>query len=585
MLCRCGSKFMRTLNTNVIKDLLRPDFPAVIAIILFSFFTTILNLVPPIYMMQLSERVMLSRNVTTLVFLTVMALFLIVVLTVLDTIRHRALQRMSIGLDERISRRVFDILNRQNLKMTAAVRSLVLNDLNTFREFVSGPIIIQLLDLFWVPLIIGVLFALHPFLGLTMVAVLVTTIVISVVNQWVVEVDAKRSQAASAQAQEFARAVNRSADASRVMGMLPTLGRRWHRYHSAALGWQAAAAGRAEYLTGGLRFIRGSQHIIMLVVGVSLYLFQQISAGAVFAVVFIGARAIGPVIAVTASWRMIWNFLSSLERLNIVLSSEGEENNRMTLPRPAGSLAVSRVSLTPPNAENVVLSDVSFSLSNRRILGVVGPSGAGKSSLAKLLIGAWRARRGTVTLDGHDLAHWNQDELGQHVGYVPQEVELLPGTIAENIARFRDDGPLDYASVLEAAELAGIQDIIQALPEGYNTKVGGDGYTLSGGQRQRVALARAVYGNPSLLVLDEPNSNLDAVGEQSLGRTLAIIRNRGAAVVIVTHRVSMLAFCDELLVMKSGTIHTFGPRDLIMSKLSAYRPTPTPAVGAVMPQG
>jgi PrtD family type I secretion system ABC transporter len=540
-------------------------------------------------MMQLSERVMLSRNVTTLVFLTVIAFFLIGILTVLESVRYRVLHRISIGIDDRISQRVFDVLNRQNLKMTSASRGLVLNDLNTVREFIGGNIVVQLLDLLWVPLLIGVLFLLHMFLGLTMIAILAATIAISVINQRVVATDTKRSQMAFAQAQEFSRAVNRSADASRVMGMLPTLRRRWHRYHSAALGWQAAATGRSEYLNSGLRFIRHSQYIIMLVVGAALYLMQQISAGAAFAVVFIGARAIAPVIAVTSSWRVITNFLSALERLETVLNSESDQDSRMSLPKPTGSLAVSRAYVTPPNTDNVVLSDISFSIANARVLGVVGPSGAGKSSLAKLLVGAWRPRRGTITIDGHDLAHWNQDELGQHVGYVPQEVELLPGTIAENIARFRDDGPLDYEAVLEAAQLAGIQDIIQGLPEGYNTKVGADGYTLSGGQRQRVALARAVYGKPSLLVLDEPNSNLDAVGEQSLGRTLTLLRNRGAVVVIVTHRVSMLAFCDELLVMKAGTVHTFGSRDLIMSKLSAYRPTPTPVpapvVGAVMPRG
>jgi PrtD family type I secretion system ABC transporter len=540
-------------------------------------------------MMQLSERVMLSRNVTTLVFLTIIAFFLIAILTVLESVRHRVLQRIAIGVDDRISQRVFDVLNRQHLKMTSASRGLVLSDLNTVRDFISGNIVVQLLDLFWVPLLVLVLFLLHVFLGLTMVAILAVTVAISIINQRVVAKDSMRSQAAFAQAQEFARAVNRSADTSRVMGMLPTLRRRWHRYHSAALGWQAAAVGRSEYLGGSLRFIRHSQYIIMLVVGAALYLMQQISAGAAFAVVFIGARAIGPVIAVTSSWRMITTFLSALDRLDTVLNSEPGEDSRMSLPKPTGSLAISRVYLTPPNAENVVLSDISFAIGNGRVLGVVGPSGAGKSSLAKLLIGAWRPRRGTVTLDGHDLAHWNQDELGEHVGYVPQEVELLPGTIAENIARFRDDGPLDYEAVLEAAQLAGIQDIVQALPEGYNTKVGGDGNTLSGGQRQRVALARAVYGKPSLLVLDEPNSNLDAVGEQSLGRTLTILRNRGAVVVIVTHRVSMLAFCDELLVMKAGTVHTFGPRDLIMSRLSAYRPTPAqveaPIVGAIMQKG
>jgi PrtD family type I secretion system ABC transporter len=367
------------------------------------------------------------------------------------------------------------------------------------------------------------------------------------------------------------------------MGMLPALRRRWRHYHFTALGWQHAALARSEYAAGLLRFVRNSQQVLLLLVSVSLYLLQQVSAGAVFAIVFVGVRAIAPVSVVAASWRGIWNVLNAVERLNAVLDHTVEPS-RMQLPRPKGALSVSRVVLAPPGAENIVLNDVSFSLRSGRILGVVGPSGAGKSSLAKLLVGAWRPRRGTVHLDEHDLFHWNQDELGRYVGYVPQEVELLPGTVAENIARFADEGAPDCAAVLEAAELAGIQDVIQSLPQGYDTKVGFDGYTLSGGQRQRVALARALYNNPSLLVLDEPNSNLDAIGEQSLGDTLTLARNRGATVVIVTHRVSMLSFCDDLLVMNAGTVHTFGARDHILNKLPAYQPPASNVVGVLAHQ-
>jgi ABC-type protease/lipase transport system fused ATPase/permease subunit len=285
-------------------------------------------------------------------------------------------------------------------------------------------------------------------------------------------------------------------------------------------------------------------------------------------------RIVAPVVSVTTSWRAISSVRTSMERLNRVLAEEANPGDRISLPRPSGSINVSRVVLTPPNDETVVLGDVSFTLQAGRILGVVGPSGAGKSSLAKLLVGAWHPRRGKVTLDNHDLAHWNEDELGRHIGYVPQDIGLLPGTVAENIARFCDDDPIDHAAILEAAELAGIEDVIQGLPDGYNTKVGAGGHVFSGGQRQRIALARAVYGNPSLLVLDEPNSNLDAVGEEQLGRTLTEMKSRGATVVLVTHRMSMLVFCDDLLVMNAGTIHTYGPRDTIMNRLSAYRPTP-----------
>lgn len=571
---------MSTAERSVLKALVRPISPAVIAIVFLSFFTTLLNLVPSIYMMQLSERVMLSRNETTLIFLTIIAVFLVIVMIVIDAIRYRILRRVSVALDQHIGQRVFDIMNRQELRVSGPTKSLILGDLNTFRDFIGGATLINLLDLVWIPMILAVMFMLHLVLGLTLVAIVVATMALTALNQTLVAANVKQSQTSMAKAAEFARAVTRTADAIRVMGMLPTVGRRWYKYHSEALDWQFLATARSEPATGGLQFLRNSQQIILMTVGVSLYLLQQISAGAAFAVVFIGVRAIIPIVAVGSSWRLIWNFLGACERLNAVLSHE-QGDAGMTLPRPAGRLTVSRIMLTPPNAENVVLNDVSFSLQSGRVLGVVGPSGAGKSSLAKLLIGAWRPRRGSISIDDHDFAHWNQDQLGRHIGYVPQEIEFLPGTVAENIARFQDDGPIDHAAVLEAAELSEIQDVIQKLPGGYNTRIGFDGHSFSGGQRQRIALARALYGNPSLLVLDEPNSNLDTMGEQSLGRTLTALKNRKVTIVIVTHRLNMLNYCDDVLVMNAGTVHAFGPREMVLSRLSAYRPTQPAALASV----
>ena len=575
---------MSNSKKSVLKDLLRPLFPGLIALVAFSFFTTLLNLVPPIFMMQLSERVMLSRNVTTLLFLAVIAVFLLAALTILEAIRMRVLARASVAVDGVLAGPVFDALNRRYLKMGQAGRNQILNDLSTFRDFVGGPVVLQLLDLFWVPVALGVVFLLHPFLGLTMMVVLLITVGLSVGNQWAVRDDVKRAQSAAIQAVEFGRLSIRNSDAVRPMGMVPAMRNRWHQFHGDALAWQHAAIRRSEIWLGAQRLVRNSQLIVLMVVGSLLYINQMVTAGAVFGVIYIAVRVITPVVAVSSSWRAIWNVLAAADRVDAVLTAASEEIDHMSLPRPDGSIAVSRVVLTPPNTETVVLGDVSFSVGAGRILGVVGPSGAGKSSLAKLLVGAWQPRRGTVQLGEHDLMHWNEDELGQHIGYVPQEIELLPGTVAENIARFPQDGRIDHEAVLEAAELAGIQDVIQSLPDGYNTRTGFDGHTFSGGQRQRIALARAVYGNPSLLVLDEPNSNLDAVGEQSLGRTLALMKKRGATVVLITHRTNMLTFCDDLLVMNAGTIHTQGPRESIMNKLAAYRVPQPPALRPVAAQ-
>ena len=575
---------MANKKQNVLKESFRPYLPGLVSLIVFSFFSTLLNLVPPIFMMQLSERVMLSRNETTLLFLSVIALFLVAALTIIESIRAQTLARASVAVDEQIGERVFDLLNRHTLQMPEATKNQVLNDLNAFREFVGGPVILHLLDLFWVPLVLLVMFLLHPLVGLSMTAVLAIIVALSVGNQWAVGTDVRRSQAASAEALEFARAVRQSVEATRQMGMLPALRRRWRAFHLDALGWHHVAVRRSELWTAALRFVRNSQLILLLTIGTLLYLHQQINAGAVFAIVYFAMRTVAPVAAVTSSWRSIWNFLMASERLNLVLSSESRVTRRMSLPRPRGSINVERVVLTPPNSEAIVLGDVSFSLQCGRILGVVGPSGAGKSSLAKLLVGAWHPRRGTVHLGEHDLAHWDEDKLGQHVGYVPQDIDLLPGSVAENIARFGDDETINHDAILEAAALAGIEDVIRDLPDGYNTRIGSDGHVFSGGQRQRIALARAVYGNPALLVLDEPNSNLDAVGEQTLGRTLTLLKGRGSTVVLITHRMSMLSFCDDLLVMNAGTVHTFGPRDLVMNRLPTYRLSSATHLGVVAAQ-
>ncbi len=576
---------MSNMKHNVLKDALRPYWPGALALIVFSFFSTLLNLVPPIFMMQLSERVMLSRNETTLLFLTIIALFLIGALTALETIRSKLLARIAIALDAEIGERVLDKLNRRHLRMPETSKNQVLYDLNAVRDFIAGPVVLQLLDLFWVPLLLLVMFFLHPLVGLAMTVILAVIVGLSAGNQWAVGSDIKRAQSASAEAIEFGRAVGQSAEATRPMGMLPPLSRRWRAFQSDAIGWHYLASQRSEWWTGTLRFVRNSQLIVLLVIGALLYLNQQMNAGAVFGIIYISMRTVAPVAAVTASWRTIWSVLTAVDRLNLVLLSSGETKERMSLPRPLGAISVSRVVLTPPGSETAVLGDVSFTLSSGRILGVVGPSGAGKSSLAKLLVGAWHPRRGTVLLDDNDLAHWDEDKLGEHIGYVPQEIDLLPGTVAENIARFRDDdGAPNEEAVLEAAGLAGIQDVIRDLPDGYNTRVGPGGHVFSGGQRQRIALARAVYRNPALLVLDEPNSNLDALGEQTLGRAMTLMKSRGSTVVLVTHRMTMLSFCDDLLVMNAGTIHTFGLRDAVMNRLPSYRLVAAPQLDLVATQ-
>lgn len=564
---------MRDYKDNLLWLELRPYRLALASLLLFSFVIGLTALTPTLYMLQLYERVMQSRSETTLVFLVLLVVVLIGIWTAVESVRTHVLQRMAVSLHNAVSRRLFEAINRRPEKYSAISRNMMLQDINVVRDFVGGNLLLQLLDMCFAPLFITVAFLFHPILGLMLLAMLAVIVGLTLVHQRLVRDPIRRAQATGAQANELGRAIIANAEPIRVMGMLPALAARWHSRQTEMLGWQSSAWFRAGWLGDVLRYIRHAQGPIMMTTGVLLFLEQRTGGGIIFAASVLSSRAIQPIDAVVSGWKTFWTVRLSAGRLESLLQdAEPHEAERFTLPRPAGPLVVSRATIVAPNRTTTILNDISFTAERGRILGVVGASGAGKSSLARLLVGIWRPQRGAVTLDGHDIAHWDQDELGQYVGYVPQDVELLAGSVAENIGRFADAADLDHAAVLEAVEAAGIDDIIRGLPDGLNTRLGPDGHVLSGGQRQRIALARAIYGDPALLVLDEPNSNLDAAGEESLAKTMARLRDRGAIVVIVTHRMTMLNYCDDVLVMHSGTVHAMGARDHIVTRLSNNRP-------------
>ncbi len=547
---------------------------ALYALLLFSMVINILSIVPTIYMLQLFERVMQSRNLSTLLYLSMIALLLTVIWTLIEAVRTQVLQRVAVALDGQVGGAVFHRLHRQSDTLPPAARQMVMQDVNVLREFVAGPLVVQSLDFLFAPLFVFIAFLFHPVLGLTLLGILVLIGGLTLLNQHLLRGDTLRAQQAGQRAQEFGRAVMQAAEPARVMGMLPALNLRWRIRQSEALGWQEKAQLRSGPVGGLLRFMRHAYPLVMLGVGVLLYLEQMVGAGSVFAASLLSGRAIGPVDAVVSNARSFWIVRDAIERLDTVMGDDDAARQQVPLPRPDGALVVSRLSATAPGRDAVILSDISFSLPPGRVLGVVGASGAGKSTLARVLVGAWKPRRGQVSLGGHDLQHYDQDELGQAVGYVPQEAQLLPGTVAENISRFDDQDEHSARRLLAAVRMAGIGELVQSLPDGLNTDLGPEGHGLSGGQRQRIALARAVYGDPHLVVLDEPNANLDAVGEESLARTLAALKERGAVVVIVTHRLNMLAWCDDVLVMNAGAVHAFGRREQVLARLPAYRSPP-----------
>ena len=551
---------------------LREFRPAFAGLLIFSLIITLMYLIPSIFMEQVYERVMQSRSYETLSVLFVLVFLLCIIWAALETVRSKVLQRISFALDEKISARLFDALNRQRDSLPAATRAIILQDLTILRDFLTGTLIIQALDFIWVPMIILAAFLFHPVLGAAVLAMTVVVGGLAYFSQVSAKADVKNSFLASAQATEFGRSVMQTAETTRVMGMLPALVQRWRQRQRDAIGWQQTAGARASVFVNMLKFLRHMYVPIMLTVGTLLYLDQQVGAGAIFAASILVGRAVAPVDMIANSWKSFWNVAASAGRINEMLGETARYSRKIALPVPDGPLVLSRVAASPQNKDFMILSDISFAVEPGRVVGVVGSSGAGKSSLGRVLVGAWRIARGSISLDGHELSHWDQDQLGLLVGYVPQDIELLPGTVAENIARFATLDADTEQKVIDAVRLAGVQDIVGKLPDGLNTRLGPDGHTLSGGQRQRIALARAVYGTPKLVVLDEPNSNLDAAGEQQLALAITKLRNDGSIVVLITHRMNMLTICDSVLVLNAGTVHAFGPRDQLLDRLSAYKP-------------
>ena len=555
---------------------LRSFLPVYAALLAFSFFCPILYLTSPIFVEQIFDRVMYSRNVNTLAVLTLIATFLLAMYAVLEWVRKKAIGRIGNAIDERLSRVIFEAANRSGRTDAATRGPAVLADFNMVRDFLSGNLLITLFDAFWAPLFIIVMTIVSWVFGLVGLITIAITAGLALLNYRLTKADASRYQRLSFKSQEFSHAVARNSETVRALGMLPPLRDRWYDLHLRMLGWQSALIGRTEMFASATKFIRAYQMVGIFAVGTLLYLDNQVTLSNTFVAMSLMMRGLGPIDQVITTWKSYSSFLGAVSRLDEVLRDAGAEKRKVSLPGLRGRLAVSRVFAFAPGGDKPLLNDVTFNLEEGRLLGVIGPSGAGKSCLARTLVGAWVPRSGNIAIGNHDLTHWNEDELGRQLGYMPQDIDLLPGTLAENICRFDPDAATNPDGLIAAAELAGIHDLIRSLPNGYNTIVGPNGHVLSGGQRSRVALARAVYGEPKFIVLDEPNSNLDAIAEQTFVNTVQKLRASGATVVIVTHKLNILNYCDDVLVLNNGTVQAFGARDQIVNRIP--RSTAAPAL-------
>ena len=559
-------------GASLLRDTFRRCRPALLFAILFSSVINLLMLVPPLYMMQVYDRVLSSRSEATLVALTVLTLGAFVAVGLLEVTRSRILVRVSARLDTLLSPLIFDAVFRNHVRTIGGARTQPLNDVATVRQFVAGRGLFAFFDIPWSPILLLILFLFHPLLGLLSLGGGVILVILAFATERTTRTrlaDATRNSVAAA---NFAETSLRNGDAMTAMGMLEAIKTRWMRRHNESLRLQSGASDWAGILTNTTKVVRIALQSLMLGAGALLAIEGKISPGLMIAASIIGAKSLAPVEALIGNWNQVVAAQLAWRRLRALLDTVAVEPDRMALPTPKGQLSVSAIVVAPPGAAAAVLKGVSFDLQPGEALGILGPSGSGKSTLARVITGVWPAASGTVRIDGAELSQWSRDALGPHMGYLPQDVDLFDGTVAENIARL---GPVDPEAVVEAAQRAGIHDLILSLPQGYDTPIGESGNRLSGGQRQRVGIARALYGTPALCIFDEPNSNLDEAGEGHLIQALLHLRETKRTAIIIAHKPSILNHVDKIMILQAGQVAFLGPRAEAFARFA--RPVATPA--------
>jgi PrtD family type I secretion system ABC transporter len=533
--------------------------PALVAVGFFSLCINVLMLTSPMYMLQVYDRVLISRSEDTLILLSVVALGALIIFGILEAVRTRVLVRVGGRFDQGLSDPVFATV------MSSGVGAQPFRDLENIRTFLTGRSLLALFDAPWTPIYIVLVYLLHPWLGHIVLAGAVLLFIIALINEAITREPLKDSASETSLANQFADAGSRNRDTVQAMGMLPGLRRAWHQWHDAGLALQAVASDRTGVIAGAAKFLRFTVQVAILGVGAYLAINEVTSAGVMIAASIIGARALAPVEAAITGWRSFVLAREARRRLHEHLDEHLPGDEPMPLPAPAGRLVFDNVYASPPGQQRPVVSAASFVFEPGTSVGLTGPSAAGKSSLARLMVGVWDPSSGEVRLDGAEISQWSPHLLGPHIGYLPQDVELFPGSVAQNIARF---GEVDADAVVEAARLAGAHETIVNLEQGYDTFIGAGGANLSGGQRQRVGLARAFYRSPALIVLDEPTSNLDAVGEASVRSAVEQLRNGGSMVVVIAHRPALVGGVDYMMVVQKGTVTHFGPTAEVMPQIT-----------------
>lgn len=536
----------------------------------FSFFVNLLMLVPSFYMLQVYDRAVGSASLSTLLMLTLIMLLLMITMGGLEWVRSRIMVRISTRLDTLLSQRLFDASFKQALNtsgMNATAQPL--NDLNGLRQFLTGNGLFAFFDAPWIPIYLAVMFMFHSWYGWMGVVSAVLLGALAFANEKLTHSPLQVANREQMAATAFTNKSLRNAEVVQSMGMLASLRQHWSGRTHKILALQSLASDRAATMTSVSRTFRQIVQSLVLGLGAYLTINHEISSGLMIAGSILLGRALAPIDQLIGVWKGFLNARSQYARLHELLLKIAAEPERMSLPAPEGAIRVEGLSAGSPDARKPIIRGVGFQVAAGEVVGIIGPSGAGKSTLARALLGVWPSLAGTVRLDGADISQWRREELGPYIGYLPQDIELFEGTISQNISRF---GPVNAPAVVAAARMAGVHELVLQLPDGYDTLIGANGGGLSGGQRQRIGLARALYGEPRLVVLDEPNSNLDEAGEKMLAEALQKLKQSRATVFVITHRPGVLAQVDKLLVLNHGELSLFGPRDQVLARLRDATP-------------
>jgi ATP-binding cassette subfamily C exporter for protease/lipase len=524
-------------------------------VVLFTFLTEALAVAPILYMMSTYDRVIATRSGVTLVSLTVLIVGVYIFWSAIEWMRTRLMVRISLRVDWDLAADVFDASFRRSVGRRKVNVQQLMGDLLALRQFLTGGPALSLIAAPFaiIFVIVGALF--HPYLAAFIAVAVILMMVSAYVSQKVSSPVLKRANDESAESQRIAASSLEQAEATLALGMMPAIRKRWYERHRIFLQLSVNASEASGLVGGFSQFLGKAMPSLQIALGCWLAIDGKITGGMVIAASMLISRSVSPIQRLLGSWSQIVAARQAYERLNLLLIEDRRYTDRMSLPAPLGRLDVSTAAAIPPGAQRPVVGDVSFAVRPGEAVAIIGPSGSGKTSLTRLLVGVWKPAIGSVRLDGVELSEWNHDEVGPHIGYVPQEVVFPEGTIAENIARL---GTVDPEKVVEAAQLIGMHETILGFPDGYETRLGGSGFALSGGQRQRLGIARAFYGSPKYVVMDEPNASLDEVGETALMRAITTLKERGTSFVLTTHRPRLMSVADNMLVLRQGRQVGFG---------------------------